>query len=419
MKKTAIFAFATLLAAATPAFAITAEEWKADLDGQVAALKASMPHLTISGPITVTEESGMLKAQVPAAGNQDAKANWKTPPLVLTTAKAQTIVQDMTVVPQGSILVTDGVMTNDIRLQKLQLISDNVKNIRLLVDGMQSLQKRGAELAMVTVKRADIGYTATDVKGASLVQLFKLLQQKFGRDPVTASAKVEGISLTQDQTVLDIASLDARAQLQPQPDGKLVTVRNAINAGGITRTPADGMGLLMPKNLEMVGTVNNLPFEVLSGTGPQDQQTLKNMMAAAGTRLTIDTLKSTASSGIVMQGNGWLQSVASEKAAMTGRLALHLENLQEASVKMQQEMLNPRPGQSLAAQGQAMMTLMLLQSMAKQENAKSVYILEMNRDGQVLMNGQDISVLTRLFSKAQQQPPAGSPVQPGTNRPNP
>lgn len=377
--------------------AITQAAWQQDLQQQIERLKADFPTLAVRGPVTVASEGDELVASIPRASGSDAMGHvWTTPELKLHTKAAQNVVQSFSVQPQGTINMAYQGTSSTLNAERIDLQSNAADQLKLTLEKLQSTQ--GAVSAL-SVGHAVVTYK-TKIDGTlSLMQLFTLLQRELGREPLLADVYAQNLHFKNDKQDFTVQDLVAQAQIEPQKNTSLATVRNAITVKGMTQNGFHPMAVFMPQNLDMVGTILNLPQTVLKGGMSSDD--MRQAMAAAGTRINLESFKSETANGVVMNAQGFVKPALNVPTGLTGRVTLQLEKIQEAIAKMQQ---NP-------AQAQGVLGMMLLQGFGTQTGESTRMVLDMTPDGQLMLNGKDMSPLTRMFGAFGTPPAALAPTE--------
>jgi hypothetical protein len=401
MKKFAVLLFAVISLAAPNAFAVTAEEWKADLDSQIILLKAAVPELTIGGDINVTSKGANLEAQLPVMSGNDGKGkNWKFPAITLQTSAAQDVVQNLQVFPKGQIEMTvTGLKPFQSRtsFESAELISDGGKQLRVVISQLRLVQSVDNKEHKLAIETAAVKYQTPFSGKMPLLPLLLSLQQQMGKQPLLVNGQFRNVDFSQSGVVNHVESLNADVQIQPNKDSPNVTVRNSVKMDGFRQTPAQSFAALLPLKAEIVGSTTNLPADVLKGM--YDGPALHKAMAEAQTMITVDTMKSKTASGVEIIGQGWLKPDATLATGATGRFTFDLKNLPQAMTKVQQDMT--KPGQNMFTQGQGLAGLMMMQGMGTQ-SAKlpetTSFVFDLTADGQMLLNGKDMTPLLRMLA---------------------
>lgn len=421
MKKT-LFAVTMLmgLTLAGQGHALTAQAWQAQLQQQLADLKKLDPALNVSGAVTVTRQGDRLLATLPVMNKKGAASDnnisWQTPVIQIETSALDKDVKAMIFKPQGLIEIAQAdaaLASNRITFPQLALQLIPTKQIEVDIQQLRSQQIVRAQSGVLTIDHAHVTYKSSAIKDLSLVQLFALLQQQLGKEKLLADAKVEGLMLQSPENTLRLKSLDAQVDIAPVTGTEKVTVRNAIKVTGLQRDANKITASFVPQDLELVGTVSNLPRIVLQSGGILTNEALQKEMVAAGTRVTLDTLRAETSSGIVMTGHGALTPDLKTPLGLVGGLVLQADNLQAALTKLQQQNAAAKDAaQTEPQKPQNLVGLMLLQGMGRQEQNSTVYQLDLRPDGGILLNDQDISVLLQMLKATRQStaPLTGAPV---------
>ncbi len=386
----------------TSALAMTPEQWQADLQNQMTALRPMLPNLTLQGDIRVTTKGDMLEATLPAASGRDQSGIvWNAPVMLLRTPAADPVVRSLDIVPQGTINILQNGTTRQLSVQHIKLESDTAKKLQLTLDQLQTQQ---ASVPVLAMGKAVISYKTKLDPTLTLAQLFSLLQQELGQEPLWAEAHITDIQINNKENALRIQDVVAQAQIEPQSGTDRVTVRNAITAKGITPAGFNILSAFIPQDLELVGTVVALPKIVLKGAATTDE--MQKAMAAAQTRIILDHIQSQTALGAVLKGNGEVRPSVTTPTGLVGRITLTIDKIQEAIVQAQQ---------APAEQANGVLGLMLLQGLGHQEQGSTRFVIDMTPDGQTLVNGQDFGAVTRLFgAKSGNSPvPTAPPSPPG------
>jgi hypothetical protein len=393
MKKFAALLFVALMLAPPVAFAVTAEEWKADLDSQIILLKAIAPDLKLDGDIAVSSSGKNLQANIPSANATDRNGGaWKIPPLTLKANASQKVVQSLEVVPQGQIDIKQQLSSRAINFSKAQLDSTPGKKLKLSLYDLTSTQTGREDDGTLVAKKAIVTYNADVNPSLSLIPLFLTLQQQLGKQALIADAQISDIVLRQGAKTTRAENLSAQVQLQPQGESNMVTARNAIKVGGFSMEPAGAMSSMVPNKMDMVGTVTNFPVALLSDKRPAEYRAQQQAMSDAGTRINIDSFRSETVSGAAIEGRGWMMPSAKTASGMTAHAIFKIMNLQKSLNYMQ---TNPQTLQD------GLIGLTLLQGLAKQEKDEVVnFIMDITPDGKMMLNGKDFAPLVNAFTQA-------------------
>lgn len=401
MKKLAALLFAAMMLAPPAAFAVTAEEWKADLDSQIVLLKAAMPDLAMNGQIVTSAQGRALQAVMPPITASDKQGRkWSLPVLQLQADSAQPVVQSLRIIAKSPIQIVEmtgsGEATKQISFETADLVAEQGNAMRLNISNLNSLQKSAQIDRRLTVKNASVRYEAPYDKNMPLFLVFLMWQQQLGSQPLLASGEFKNVTLDQGGKTTNIDLVSAQAQLQPNKDGKNVTFRNAIKLDGVATNNAGMFASFVPDKIDLIGSVTNLPIEVLkSGLEQQNSEAYK-LMAARDTKINIDSFKTNSPQGITMSGSGWLKPSDKVKTGLIGRLALEISNLQEAMLAAQKNSVSK--GGNLVDQGKSMAGMMMVQGMSQQNaaNTSNQFVLDLSPDGKILLNGKDISGLLAM-----------------------
>jgi hypothetical protein len=431
------FVFATaFLVTATPAFAVAPDAWQKELQSNLQSMTGSSVNVTSSGPVKVTPQGANLRAELPAITvKNDDGTSWQIPSIIMTRpvtgdALAITVPKNVTRskagVAVGMVMIGQQNLTgtwND-KTSRFDALQGELKNIniqqndnstkaaidtidiatpsagamKIVLNNLQGSSFIDNKTHAMQVGHLDYTYQFKGAQGLGIEQILGLLQQNYlamSKTPVAMTAHATSVSYQNNEKASNtLQDIMAEVLVTPKGDNKTADVKNHIEITGISRSPAAINNLMMPKNLQMTGTVLKLPLAMLSMSPTNNNQTLKQEMANAGTVVNFDDIRMETAQGGKMTGAGRLTASATTPTGFTGLINFKLENISNVMANLQKQM--SAPGATMANQGQAMMGMMMLQGLGTQQNQTTQYALNLTPDGQTLVNGQDISGLVNL-----------------------
>ena len=188
-------------------------------------------------------------------------------------------------------------------------------------------------------------------------------------------------------------------------------------ADNFTRMPQNFANGLMPSKLSMTGQIKSLPKALIVFGALMPIPGLEATLAKMGTQIDIDNVNAVTNNGATLSGNGFFKAAGEgSPLPVSGRMNLTWENLQQVLTSLQQGF--SKGGGDRAQTAQSMVLLMALQGLGKAENQKTSYTVDLTPEGQVILNGQDVTAmfvgpnsLLRFFQPKPKQPtvPADAP----------
>ncbi|HEY1096912.1 MAG TPA: hypothetical protein VGF14_06690, partial [Alphaproteobacteria bacterium] len=179
---------------------------------------------------------------------------------------------------------------------------------------------------------------------------------------------------------------------------KLLTINVVGSADGIKSYNAPAFTDIIPQTANLTATIRNMPMEyfTINQSTQEGQQKARAAQVAAGTQIQIDSLDLNSPSGLKATGTGLLTATNVSPTYNTGNVTINLTNMADAIAKLQTQMGK----NGMANTGPAMMAIMMLQGMgqaAPDKPGQTVYNINFTPDGQVTINGQNMTVLTKML----------------------
>ncbi len=215
-----------------------------------------------------------------------------------------------------------------------------------------------------------------------------------GSASMTAHVKNLRNSKTDGKQALSIDDILLQNSLASITNNKL-TIRTTGTLNGIAMAVPAAFANTAPQSLDFTGTVRNLPAAYLGMpfNTPEAKAQARAALASAGTQLQIDSLNVATKGGLKASGTGLLTATNAAPTYTTGTVTLNISNLQDTLTQLQQQM---KSGGIAGNPGQAMMALMLLQGMGKANGNQTQYVINIEPNGQILLNDQDLTGLMAM-----------------------
>lgn len=418
----------------TSAYAsVTAEQWQGQLQSEIQRIQTQSPDIRAQGEVVVQESGGQLRAVLPALTvTSPDKSQWSIPSIIMTgstSSNAVTIALPSTITRFNAAKAPIAKMTLGAQAlngswnfssNSFDTLNGTVKNVNFN-DTIAHSQSAVGNVAISANKGSAIEFIANDIKNTTTIDQ-KQLDSSAGKvslgyqlpdnkltlprliglfnpsilltenKEIGITAVAEQLSSTgADNRTTTIQKVSSNWKLQPK--GKIIAANTTTQIFIVKQSPESMYGFALPQQLDLNANVANMPLELVSFAPGMSATMAKQTMAKAGTVINIPKLLiKTFDQGTIM-GNGSLKANANVPAGFTGRLTLKIENLKQLIATMQAGMLQPDAGSNRAAKTQALMAMMMIQGLGKQNGSSTEFIVDLTAEGQTLVNGQDFSGL--------------------------
>ncbi|MDB5477742.1 MAG: hypothetical protein JWM96_237 [Alphaproteobacteria bacterium] len=453
-----ILFFLAALCLNSQAHAFGASSWQTQLQNEIKKIEAQSPDIKAQGEVTTEESGGVIRAILPTLiVTSPDKSQWTIPSITLQTNNADALTGPVTItlpaqitrqnagkrdiaamgIGQQNLSGTWNFASNSFQSLNgnLKALSFNdsviqsnstVSDVTIAATRPDSIDLSAINIATAGEKsRSSIGkltlkYKLPGNNGLSLLRIVGLLNPALlvaENKRLALDATAEQISLTDsDNQTTTMEKLVSAIQVEET--GKKVTGHNQLQAFIVHQSPESAYGFLLPRQLTMNSDIDDLPGELISFAPGMSLAMAKESMARAGTRITIRELNSQGFGPTVITGHGNLKANGTVPAGFTGRITLNIQGLNDAVASMQSQLLNQGGNKSLATQ--SMLVTMMLQGMARQNGNRSEFIIDLTPEGQILVNGQDLSGVlpANKVRLPTELPGGGAAINPPTQLPS-
>lgn len=338
------------LASNVQAAALTPADLQKELNAQLTQMQGKTPgQLQTSGPVTVVDNGNEWIVKYPTFRIKPPQADstWNVPSIVLT-------------------------------LQAPKNAATSVPFTAALPAHITEQGKDGATLQDIAISGADI-QGDWSLKENTLAKMDAKIQSIAWQNNANGqSGRGDNLAL---QTLTKFIKDDR------------VNVLTNLQSGAITRNPAPFSAGMMPQTLSLTGQFRDVPKALVVLGALMPLPGMQSAMAGMGTRLDIDQMHAVTQNGAKLSGNGWLKAApAGGKFPVTGRVTLAFEDLQKTMTDLQRG-IGGTLGKGSKDTTQSLLMLMVLQGMGKMTNDRTQYVLDMTPEGEILVNGNDVSPL--------------------------
>lgn len=418
---------------------LTANDWQKQLQGEIQGLASHTPSMTVQGNVSVSEKGGQWVATLPAmtiAASDSAR--FKVPSIILyadnTTGQAGNVriqlpetipYHDATGRERGNVKIAtqnisgkwnysgsyfenlSGTLENVVYYDEIGRSQSTISQIvlnavdprtpQMTANKIQNIVQNQGAVIRSSVQSTTLRYEFAPNSKMTLIRVVGLLNPVWllaDHQPMTINVAAEGIVHTDRLAqVTYVKSVTSRLQVLPrEDDNALLGGRMNVVIQDVKQQPESYYSFILPQKLSLLGTLNNMPVQILS----QPFNVVQGLMVEAGTRADISEIIWDTNSKTRLTGTGWMRAAAGVPLGMVGRLSLTIEDLRAMNAALQKQLAVP--GTDIKVKTQGYMLLMLLQSFAKEGSETSEIVLDFTADGQVLVNNQDISALLSRVS---------------------
>lgn len=412
---------------------VTAEQWQQQLQADLDVIDQRSSMLSIEGPVKVEQQEGGLLATLPILTITAPDASrWSVPGVTLHALSGNAQTGNVTIkLPSrisyrnaagqeqsaveiasqsisgtwnfkgsyfetlngtlGNIQYIDRASEANASIASIALDAANARAPMLTASNVRSKAKVNGVMTGSMADSLTLNYQFADGAKLTLPRVIGLLNPVWLLvDNQDFTIAVNATKFTFSDTlsrVTTMESMASRLQVMPRESGAVLGGRLQVDMKNVTQQPEQMYSFVLPTKATMLGTISNMPLQVLG----QPFYAAQKFMVDAGTRADISEIVWNTPDNARLTGTGWLKAAENVPLGVTGRLTLNIENLRALNASLQKRMA--MPGADMKTKAQGLVLVMILQGLVKDNGTASEILLDMTPDGQVLVNGQNVTAL--------------------------